>query len=68
MEEVADEVDIGVGVMKHIYGYDCVNCGHQIGMCSECGLPTQTEGTMHKCVVMSIEEFKKQYPERDPFQ
>jgi hypothetical protein len=34
--ELFDEVDIGVGVQKHVYGYDCPLCG-QIGVCASCG-------------------------------
>jgi hypothetical protein len=37
-EELCDEVDIGVGVQKHVFGYECEACG-QIGICSECGIP-----------------------------
>lgn len=36
VEEHADEVDIGVGVQKHIYGYICDECG-EIAVCPICG-------------------------------
>ena len=36
--ECAEEVDIGVGIQRHVYGWDCVNCG-QIGICYKCGVP-----------------------------
>ena len=26
-EELADEVDIGVGVQRYVYGYECPACG-----------------------------------------
>ena len=35
-EECAVEVDIGVGIQKHVYGYECPKCG-QISVCPECG-------------------------------
>jgi hypothetical protein len=35
-EELADEVDIGVGVQKHVYGCNCPDCG-QLACCSTCG-------------------------------
>lgn len=35
-EECADEVDIGVGIQKHVYGFECPVCG-QIPVCSTCG-------------------------------
>lgn len=34
--ECAEEVDIGVGVQKFVWGYDCPKCG-EIPVCSECG-------------------------------
>ena len=36
-EELSDEVDIGVGVLKTVYGYDCPDCG-QISVASCCGV------------------------------
>jgi hypothetical protein len=36
VEELSNEVDIGVGVQKFVYGYECPTCG-QIGVCGECG-------------------------------
>lgn len=35
-DELANEVDIGVGIQKHIYGYECPDCGN-ISVCSSCG-------------------------------
>lgn len=35
-EECADEVDIGVGVLKNVWGYDCPVCG-QLPVCALCG-------------------------------
>ena len=35
-EECAHEVDIGVGIQKHVYGYECPSCG-QIAVCGRCG-------------------------------
>lgn len=35
-QELADEVDIGVGVQKRVYGCECPQCG-QIGLCPYCG-------------------------------
>jgi hypothetical protein len=37
-EEIADEVDIGVGIMRHVTGWDCMECG-QIAACYSCGVP-----------------------------
>jgi hypothetical protein len=37
-EELADEVDIGVGILRHVYGWDCPTCG-QIAKCPNCGAP-----------------------------
>jgi transcription elongation factor Elf1 len=34
--ECADEVDIGVGVMRHVWGFECPHCG-EVPVCSECG-------------------------------
>lgn len=36
--EEFDEVDIGVGILKHVYGWECQTCGH-IGRCEDCGTP-----------------------------
>ncbi len=36
-EECADEVDIGVGVQRHVFGYECPDCG-QLAVCSTCGV------------------------------
>lgn len=35
-EECADEVDIGVGVQRFVFGYDCPVCG-QLPVCRTCG-------------------------------
>lgn len=35
-EEVADEVDIGVGIQRHVTGVICPTCG-EIAFCPECG-------------------------------
>lgn len=35
-EEIADEVDIGVGIQKYVYGYECQDCG-QLSICHSCG-------------------------------
>jgi hypothetical protein len=40
---VAEEVDIGVGTQKHIFGFECDVCG-PLGVCSFCGSP---EGVPH---------------------
>lgn len=37
-EILAHEVDIGVGIQRHVYGFDCATCG-QISVCDECGQP-----------------------------
>lgn len=37
-EVLNDEVDIGVGIQKHLLGFDCPTCG-QIAACNECGFP-----------------------------
>lgn len=34
--ECADEVDIGVGVQRFIWGYVCKQCG-EIPVCRDCG-------------------------------
>lgn len=36
VEELADEVDIGVGIIRHVFGLECRNCG-EIGICGTCG-------------------------------
>ncbi len=36
--ELAEEVDIGVGIQRHVYGYECSECG-QIAVCISCGMP-----------------------------
>jgi hypothetical protein len=38
---VYDEVDIGVGMLKHLLGWECSFCGN-VAACNECGHP---EGT-----------------------
>lgn len=35
-EECAEEVDIGVGTQRFVYGYECVICG-QLVVCRTCG-------------------------------
>lgn len=35
-DEVAEEVDIGVGIEKFTVGFECANCG-QIPVCPHCG-------------------------------
>jgi len=35
-EELAEEVDIGVGIQRHVYGAECPECG-QIALCHGCG-------------------------------
>lgn len=35
-EELADEVDIGVGVYRVVFGFECPDCG-QIFRCGYCG-------------------------------
>lgn len=35
-DEVAEEVDIGVGTLRQVTGYDCPECG-QIPVCQACG-------------------------------
>ena len=34
-EEIRDEVDIGVGVLEHLTGGACVNCG-EMSVCEGC--------------------------------
>lgn len=34
--ECADEVDIGVGIQKHVWGFECATCG-QIAVLYCCG-------------------------------
>ena len=36
VEECANEVDIGVGVQRFVWGYLCSKCG-EIPVCSDCG-------------------------------
>lgn len=36
--ELFDEVDIGVGIMRRCYGFECADCGN-IALCSTCGQP-----------------------------
>jgi len=45
LQEVTEEVDIGVGVQKHLLGYECLKCGIAIAACPLCGVP---EGERHK--------------------
>jgi len=33
--ELADDIDIGVGTQKHIYGYECAHCG-EMPVCDSC--------------------------------
>jgi hypothetical protein len=35
-DECAEEVDIGVGVQRFVYGYECPKCG-PIARCNICG-------------------------------
>lgn len=42
-EELAEEVDIGVGIQKHVFGYECEACG-QFSVCNNCGA---IEGVPH---------------------
>ena len=37
MTELVEEVDIGVGVQRHIRGYECPACGEQIALRDCCG-------------------------------
>jgi transcription elongation factor Elf1 len=37
VEEFAEEVDIGVGVQRHLVGVTCPVCG-QLSVCSGCGV------------------------------
>ena len=34
--ECADEVDVGVGLQKHVWGYECPKC-EAIAVCADCG-------------------------------
>ncbi len=34
--ECTDEVDIGVGIQKHVFGAECEHCG-QMSLCNACG-------------------------------
>ncbi len=38
VEEIYEEVDIGVGIQRHLYGLFCPDCG-EIAICSTCGMP-----------------------------
>ena len=44
LQEVIEEVDIGVGVQKHLLGWECCECGLAIAACAQCGSP---EGERH---------------------
>lgn len=46
-EELADEVDIGVGIQKHVYGYECLQCG-QLSVCPHCGVLEMENGSPHR--------------------
>lgn len=35
-EEQSDEIDIGVGIQRNVWGYICSNCGN-IPVCYDCG-------------------------------
>lgn len=35
-DELCEEVDISVGIQKHVFGCDCPVCG-TLGICSICG-------------------------------
>lgn len=39
LEEVVEEVDIGVGTQRHLIGFECLECGAAIACCSQCGVP-----------------------------
>lgn len=45
--EVEEEVDIGVGNLKHLLGGKCPMCGN-INLCSFCGEWETTSGINHK--------------------
>ena len=34
----AVEIDIGVGLQRHILGYECASCGENYGTCNGCGV------------------------------
>jgi predicted RNA-binding Zn-ribbon protein involved in translation (DUF1610 family) len=38
-EECAEEVDIGVGLQRFVYGYECPKCG-ALARCDTCGTIT----------------------------
>ena len=52
MQPVYDTVDIGVGNQQHLLGYTCLECGYEVGACSECG---GVDGHAEWCGMMSIE-------------
>lgn len=54
-EVLNDEVDIGVGIQKHLLGFDCPACG-QIAACNECGFPDHLP---HHCL---CSQFKTEKP------
>lgn len=37
MSELVEEVDIGVGVQRHVRGYECPGCGVQVALRDCCG-------------------------------
>ncbi len=50
---IQDEVDIGVGVLTHVLGWECEQCG-QISVCEKCGGP---DGPNHSLVCNAILRF-----------
>jgi hypothetical protein len=36
--ELVDEVDIGVGTIRNVHGYECPKCG-PVAVCRSCGQP-----------------------------
>jgi hypothetical protein len=40
MDTLSDEVDIGVGTLTRLTGWECVKCDVQIGACAVCHAPS----------------------------
>lgn len=38
-QEIAEEVDIGVGIQRRVTGWECLSCGLAIAACPNCRMP-----------------------------